>query len=71
MNDFVTSLDINLQKHIIQRLKGNIHHTAISEEKELAYSQVDSDYVWIIDPLDGTVNFINNIGFMQFNLLNL
>ncbi len=32
-------------------------HGLISEERERKY--VDSDYTWVIDPLDGTINFIH------------
>ncbi len=69
VNDFVTNLDINIQKYIIQRLKKKYSsHSYISEEKELVYAEANSDYVWIIDPLDGTVNFINNIGFCAISI---
>lgn len=68
-NDFVTSLDINLQKYITQMLKEKYpSHSYISEEREMVYTEIDSDYVWIIDPLDGTVNFINNIEFCAISI---
>lgn len=58
--DFVTSIDTNAQSIIIDTLASQFHadHFLAEEEDRRAHT---SDYhkpIWIIDPLDGTTNFI-------------
>lgn len=60
-NDFVTNVDLSAEQVIIETIKKSYpDHTIISEEcGEIKGS--DEDYQWIIDPLDGTTNFIKGI----------
>lgn len=59
-NDFVTEIDQAAEKEIIYHLrKAYPDHTIVGEET--GRSQGDSDYEWVIDPLDGTTNFIHGI----------
>lgn len=60
-NDFVTNVDREAEHLIIEVIrKAYPQHTIISEEcGELAGE--DSDVQWIIDPLDGTTNFIKRL----------
>ncbi|MEC8427943.1 MAG: inositol monophosphatase family protein [Pseudomonadota bacterium] len=59
-NDFVTEIDQASEKEIIYHLrKAYPDHTIVGEET--GRSEGDSDYEWIIDPLDGTTNFIHGI----------
>ena len=61
-NDFVTDVDRMAETEIIQTLhRAYPDHAFWGEESG---RQGDSDYVWIIDPLDGTTNFIH--GLPQF-----
>lgn len=61
-NDFVTEVDRMAEAEIIQTLHRSYpDHAFLAEESG---QQGDSDFVWIIDPLDGTTNFIH--GFPQF-----
>ncbi|PCH59942.1 MAG: inositol monophosphatase [Gammaproteobacteria bacterium] len=61
-NDFVSAVDEAAEATIIQIIKTAYpDHQIIAEESG---NQGDSDYVWIIDPLDGTTNFLH--GFPQF-----
>jgi len=54
--DLVTKADLRSEKIIIDNLKKNFpHHQILSEEAGL--SNKHEDYLWIIDPLDGTTNF--------------
>jgi myo-inositol-1(or 4)-monophosphatase len=58
--DTVTYCDKNAEKIIIQAIKKYFPgHTIISEEAGLLKKK--SDYVWTIDPLDGTNNFVTHI----------
>lgn len=60
-NDFVTAVDINAEQAIIETIqKSYPDHSIISEESGLLKGK-DEDFQWIIDPLDGTTNFIKGI----------
>ena len=59
-NDFVTEVDHAAEATIIDTLLGAYPgHGILAEESGRARGARDSDYVWIIDPLDGTTNFIH------------
>ena len=59
-NDFVTEVDRAAEGAIIDTLLGAYPgHGILAEESGRARGAKDSDYVWIIDPLDGTTNFIH------------
>lgn len=54
--DLVTPADLKSEKIIINSLRRNFpNHQILSEEAGL--SAKHEDYLWIIDPLDGTTNF--------------
>ena len=59
-NDFVTEVDRASEAAIIETLLGAYPgHAILAEESGRAHGAKDSDYLWIIDPLDGTTNFIH------------
>ncbi len=61
-NDFVTEVDRQAEAVIIDTiLKAYPKHAIHAEESG---TQGKSDYVWIIDPLDGTTNFLH--GFPHY-----
>ena len=60
VNDFVTEVDHASEKVIIETLLGAYPgHGILAEESGTEHGAKDSDSVWIIDPLDGTTNFIH------------
>lgn len=60
-HDFVTEVDHACEREIIHQLrKAHPDHSFISEEIGVLAGK-DADSVWIIDPLDGTTNFIRGI----------
>jgi myo-inositol-1(or 4)-monophosphatase len=62
LNDFVTSVDHAAEAAIIETLhEAYPHHGFLAEESGASGS---TDIVWIIDPLDGTTNFMH--GFPVF-----
>lgn len=68
-NDFVTEVDRAAEAAIIEVLSTAYpDHDFLAEETGVAGANgkrsITSDYVWIIDPLDGTTNFIH--GFPQY-----
>lgn len=61
-NDFVTDVDRAAEQEIIRTiLKAYPNHSIMAEESG---NQSGNEYLWIIDPLDGTTNFLH--GFPQF-----
>ena len=62
-NDFVTQVDHLSEQEIIATLqKSYPSHAFLAEESGKITG--NEDFIWIIDPLDGTTNFIH--GFPQF-----
>lgn len=61
-NDFVTEVDQASEQIIIETLLGAYPGHAIwAEESGREHGAKDSEFVWIIDPLDGTTNFIHGL----------
>jgi myo-inositol-1(or 4)-monophosphatase len=59
-NDFVTEVDQAAEHAIIETLLAAYPgHGILAEESGRTHGARDSEYVWIIDPLDGTTNFIH------------
>ena len=60
VNDFVTEVDHASERAVIETLLGAYPgHGILAEESGTEHGAKDSDFVWIIDPLDGTTNFIH------------
>ncbi len=61
-NDFVTEVDQAAEKVIIETLLAAYPgHGIWAEESGREHGAQDSEFVWIIDPLDGTTNFIHGL----------
>ncbi|MEN9377410.1 MAG: hypothetical protein RL710_2567 [Pseudomonadota bacterium] len=64
INDFVTEVDQAAEKVIIETLLAAYPgHGIWAEESGREHGAKDSEFVWIIDPLDGTTNFIHGFPF--------
>jgi myo-inositol-1(or 4)-monophosphatase len=60
INDFVTEVDQKSEAAIIETLlTAYPGHAIWAEESGREHGAQDSEFVWIIDPLDGTTNFIH------------
>jgi myo-inositol-1(or 4)-monophosphatase len=60
INDFVTEVDQKSEAAIIETLlTAYPDHAIWAEESGREHGAQDSEFVWIIDPLDGTTNFIH------------
>ena len=58
-NDFVTQIDRSAEREIISIIhKAYPQHAILAEESG---QQGDDEVVWIIDPLDGTTNFLHRL----------
>lgn len=61
INDYVTNVDREAETVILDTLRKTFpDHGFLSEEAGLV-GNTESDYQWIIDPLDGTHNFLRGI----------
>ncbi|MDI9366335.1 MAG: inositol monophosphatase family protein [Flavobacterium sp.] len=60
INNLVTEADFKSEEAIFATIKANYPHHFILSEEAGALEQ-NSEYKWIIDPIDGTVNFANGI----------
>ncbi len=59
-NDFVTEVDLASEQAIVQTLLGAYpQHAVRTEESAQPHGNPAADHVWIVDPLDGTTNFIH------------
>jgi myo-inositol-1(or 4)-monophosphatase len=64
-NDFVTQVDVASEAAIVRTLLGACPtHAVRGEESAAPHGNAASDHVWIVDPLDGTNNFIH--GYPNF-----
>jgi len=59
--DFVTKTDKHVEKILIEELsKTKKNYSFITEEKG-TIKNIDKNNIWIIDPIDGTTNFLHGI----------
>lgn len=62
--DLVTEADFASQSHIQQRIADQFpSHAFLGEESTHPATQLDksADFCWIVDPLDGTTNFVHGL----------
>lgn len=61
-DDFVTEADIEVDKFLTEKIKEKYpDHGILSEETEEVRNP-DAEYMWVMDPIDGTRNFAKHIG---------
>jgi myo-inositol-1(or 4)-monophosphatase len=62
INDFVTEVDQAAEQAVIETvLTAYPGHGILAEESGRLHGAKHSEYLWIIDPLDGTTNFIHGL----------
>ena len=63
--DLVTNIDREVENLIIEKINSHFpDHTILAEESGL--NQKTPEYLWVIDPLDGTTNFVH--GYTSFGV---
>ena len=67
--DVVTEVDKSVEKFISQKIKEKFPEHAILGEESGKYGESDS--LWIIDPLDGTKNFVTHTPFFNIAIAYL
>ncbi|OSI13127.1 inositol monophosphatase family protein [Neisseria canis] len=58
-NDFVSDVDRESERILIETLKEAYPHHKITTEETGAHGNAKAEYEWIIDPLDGTTNYLH------------
>ncbi|MCL4149310.1 UNVERIFIED_CONTAM: hypothetical protein GTU68_026792 [Idotea baltica] len=67
-NDFVSDVDRGAEAEIINTLrKAYPDHGILAEESGLI-GQADAEYQWIVDPLDGTTNFLHGYPYFSVSI---
>ena len=65
--DLLTSADTKAEEYILNQIhKFYPTHSILSEEKGVF--DTNSEYLWVIDPLDGTTNFVHNIPIFSVSI---
>ena len=59
--DFVSNADLKAEKIIIEELKKARPYYSIISEEDGSETNKDTNNVWIIDPIDGTTNFLHGV----------
>ena len=59
--DFVTKTDMNVEKIIIEELSKSKKNYSFITEESGKINNKDKENIWIIDPIDGTTNFLHGI----------
>jgi len=66
-SNYVTTADINvenfLKEHLLTLLPGSSFVGEEGDEKK-----ADTEYIWVVDPIDGTSNFIRNLGLSAISV---
>ena len=60
-SDFVSSADLKAEKTIIEELKKARPHYSLVSEEDGSEINKDKKNTWIIDPIDGTTNFLHGV----------
>ena len=65
-SNYVTSADVNVQQFLKEKLSELLPNSAFIGEEgdELG----ESEYTWVVDPIDGTSNFIRDIGISAISV---
>jgi len=68
-NDYVTEVDQNAEQMILKILQEKYpEHRYLCEESGETIGNPDSEFEWVIDPLDGTTNFIHGLPHFAISL---
>lgn len=64
--DLVTEADVAAENHIRQSLRDR--YPTIDLWGEESNEPPQSEYYWVVDPIDGTINFANGLGYFAVNI---
>jgi len=65
--DFSTEADIEAEKAIVKILTANFpHHNMLAEEQTNINRK--SEYTWVIDPMDGSISFVQGVPYFSVSI---
>lgn len=59
--DFVTDMDVHMQELLRASLTEILPEAAFVSEEDLSEKPAPGQYYWLIDPIDGTTNFVRDL----------
>lgn len=68
LNSLVSDVDKNTEKMLVDALGRLLPEAGFLAEEGTASNREDQDWIWIIDPLDGTTNFIHGLPIFSVSL---
>lgn len=66
--NLVTEADVNAQAAIVSVIRSRYPDHSFLGEEDLDVAGVTSDFRWIIDPLDGTTNYVHGFPFYAVSI---
>jgi myo-inositol-1(or 4)-monophosphatase len=66
--DLVTEADLAAEKAILRVLERHVPHHAILAEESGQLGKAESEFLWAIDPLDGTTNYAHQYPFSSASI---
>jgi myo-inositol-1(or 4)-monophosphatase len=64
IRDLLTQADLDAEKALIATIRAAFpEHRILAEESGQAFGRTSSPYCWILDPLDGTTNFVHQVPY--------
>ena len=67
LNQLVTDMDVAVEKHLVENLSKLLPQSSFIAEEQTGH-QTESPYEWIIDPIDGTTNYVHKIPVFSISL---
>lgn len=67
-NDYVTEVDRQAEAIVASLVRQSYPDHAILGEEFGLQGSTDADYIWVIDPLDGTTNFLRSISHFAVSI---
>ncbi len=67
-SNLVTEADLASQTAIAELLKSRFPHHGLLGEEDLGHGQDQAEYCWIIDPLDGTTNYVHGFPYYAVSI---
>lgn len=66
--NFVTDLDLKVEKYMVEQLLELFPNYSVMTEETYNTSHKNEEYVWILDPIDGTTNLIHKYPLVVISL---
>jgi myo-inositol-1(or 4)-monophosphatase len=68
LNALVSEVDQNTERLLVERLSALLPLAGFLTEEETTAQDLNKEYTWVIDPLDGTTNFLHGLPIYSVSL---